>query len=450
MNGTPRRRLRLLPGLRRSIESGWIIEGDDSNAPRRAIIMHNLTANIIGNLIGGNFFTGLMLILQADDAFVGLMTILIFAANLLQLFAPYVLERFEWRSPLLISLKIITHIINIIFVGLIPLFPAAVQTRLAIFGFLVFFINALNAFMAPGMTVWHIAHIPNEVRVSYFSLLSMLNGVGIAIFNLLAALLVDSFKRQGQELWGLELLRGFALLVAAADVYALFHIKELPRAKPLRKINVRDLFVKPWREKVYLRSVLVVFLWSFTVNMPGSYYTVYLLRELHIGYSYITGVAAFNVLMLLLFTPLWRKIFMRYSWLKPLSIAIWMLAPHYFLLAFVSEGLHLLYPIAVIWSFLCTCGINLAFSSMAFLNLPEHNQTLFVGFFSTANNLGALSAAVLATSFVAAFSGMRFALFGVVFGEKQLLMLIVGVLMIGVGFGVRHVYQKNLATQVNV
>jgi len=450
MTEAPRRYLKLLPGVRRRIESGWIIDGDDSNSPRRMIVMHNLTANIIANLIGGNFFTGLMLLLQADDAFVGLMTILIFAANLLQLFAPYVLERFERRRPLLIGLKIITHLINIVFVGLIPLFPAPVQTRLAIFGFLIFFINALNAFMAPGVTVWHIAHIPNKVRVSYFSLISMLNGVGIAIFNLLAALLVDSFKQQGHELWGLELLRGFALLVAVADVYALLHIKELPRAKPLRKINVKDLFVKPWAEKVYLRSVLVVFLWSFTVNMPGSYYTVYLLRELHIGYSYITGIAAFNVLMLLLFTPLWRKIYMRFSWLKPLSIAIWMLAPHYFLLAFVSEGLHMLYPIAVIWSFLCTCGINLAFSSMAYLNLPEHNQTLFIGFYSTANNLGALSAAVLATSFVTALSGLRFGLFGVVFGEKQLLMLIVGVLMIGVGFGVRHVYQKNLAAQTGV
>jgi hypothetical protein len=228
------------------------------------------------------------------------------------------------------------------------------------------------------------------------------------------------------------------------------HIKEIPLARPQRKISIRDLFVKPWGEKVYLRSVLVVFLWSFTANMPGSYYTVYLLRELHIGYSYITGVAAFNVLMLLLFTPLWRKIYMRYSWLKPLSIAIWMLAPHYFVLAFVSEGLHFLYPIAVIWSFLCTCGINLAFSSMAYLNLPEYNQTLFVGFYATANNLGALSAAILATSFVTALSGIRFALFGVVFGEKQLLMLIVGVLMVGVGFGVRHVYHKNLTTQANV
>lgn len=446
----PGRRLTLLQGIRRRAESGWVLPGDECNFPRRAIIAHNLTANVIANLIGGNFFTGLMLVLQADDAFVGSMTILIFATNLLQLFAPYVLERFERRKSLLISLKIITHLINIVFVGLIPLFPVQAQTRLVLFGFLIFIVNALNAFMAPGMSVWHIAHIPGKVRVAYFSLLSMLNGVAVAVFNLLGAILVDSFKRQGMELWGLEALRGLALLIAAADVYALLHIRELPRAAVQRKINVRDLFVKPWKEKVYLRSVLVVFLWSLTVNMPGSYYTVYLLRELQVSYSYITGIAAFNVLMLLLFTPMWRKIYLRYSWLKPLSVAIWMLAPHYFLLAFVSEGLHLLYPIAIIWSFLCTCGINLAFSSMAYLNLPEQNQTLFVGFFATANNMGALSAAVFATAFVSAFSGLRFRLMGVTFGEKQVLMLIVGVLMAGIGFGVRRVFKKNLAAQADV
>ncbi|MHC1785893.1 MAG: MFS transporter [Christensenellales bacterium] len=441
---------RLMQGMMRRVESGWILPGDQSNASRRVLVLHNLTANIIANLIGGNFYTGLMLLLHADDAFVGLMTIFIFGANLLQLFAPYVLERFQRRKPLMIALKVSAHLLNIVFIGLIPIFPASSQARLMLFGCLTLLVNALNAFMGPGITVWHIAHIPAKVRVAFFSLVSLMNGIGIAAMNFLASLAVDRFKAGGQELWGLEALRLLALVIAVLDIGLLLRIRELPRTLAPRKIVLKDLIIKPWREKLYLRSVLVVFMWSLCANLPGPYYQVYLLRELRIDYSYITGVAIFNVLMLILFTPVWRKIYLKYSWLKPLSVAVWMLAPHYFLLAFMSQGRYYLYPIAMIWSFLCTCGINLAFSSIAYVNLPEENQTLFIGFYATINNLGALMAATLSRAFVTSLEGLRFNLLGVTFGEKQLIMLIAGCLMFGVGFGIRVVYKKNLAAQADV
>lgn len=53
------------------ISSGWFIQGDEqSNASRRSLLAHNILANVIANLIGGNFFTGLQIVLKADDAFV--------------------------------------------------------------------------------------------------------------------------------------------------------------------------------------------------------------------------------------------------------------------------------------------------------------------------------------------------------------------------------------------
>ncbi|NLE69597.1 MAG: hypothetical protein GX611_05340, partial [Clostridiales bacterium] len=103
-----------------------------------------------------------------------------------------------------------------------------------------------------------------------------------------------------------------------------------------------------------------------------------------------------------------------------------------------------LYPIGVIWSFICTCGINLAFSSVAFINLPQENQTLYIGFHSTANFLAALTAATLARAFVTRLGGLRFTLLGVPFGEKQLLMLIVGALMVGVGLAIGAIAKKNI------
>ncbi len=434
----------VLARMGKFVSSGWKVQGDEaSSQARRSLIFHHLAANVIANLIGGNFFTGLMLLLQADDAFVGLMTMLIFGANILQLLAPFILERFSRRKPLLIGIRVLIHLVNIVFIGLIPFMPLNQQTRLVFLGFSVFVVNALSALAGPGYSVWHIAHIPPAVRVQFFSLVTMLNGIFIALFNLLGSGLVDLFKAAGQELWGLSVLRVMALLLAVFDIFILLRIRELPMKSPAQKISLKSLFTQTWRERVYLRSILVVVLWSVVVNMPGSFYTVYLLRELQVSYSYIMLVASINVAVLMLLTFFWRKIYLKYNWLRPLGLGILLLAPHYAVLAFVSQGRLFLYPIGVIWSFICMCGINLAFTSVAYINLPEENQTLHVAFYSTANFLAALTAATLGRAFVTRFHSLRYTLLGVPFGEKQTLMLVVGTLMLGVGLMILRVARVN-------
>lgn len=433
----------VLARMGKFFSSGWFVEGDEtSNASRRALVSHNISANVAANLIGGNFFTGLLLVLQADDAFVGLINILVFSANLLQLFTPMILERFDRRKTILIITRVIIHLINIVFTGLLPFMPAATHTRLIFLGFSVLIVNALNAFIAPGFSIWHIAHVPTTVRVQYFSVVSMLNGIFVAVFNLIGSGVVDFFKTAGVELTGLTVLRVAALLIAIYDIWLLTRIKELPPA-PHKRIRLKSLFSEPFAHPVYLRTTLIVVLWSLVVNMPGSFYSVYLLKELKVSYSYINLIASLNVVVLMMFTFIWRKVYLKYNWLKPLGIAVLALAPHYAILAFVSDGLLFLYPIGVIWAFICTSAINLAFSGVSFINIPRENQTLYVGFYSTANFLAALSAATISRAFVTRLQGLRFTFLGVPFGEKQLLMLIVGTLMVGVGLTILRIARVN-------
>ncbi len=435
---------RMLQSLGKIVYNGWFVAGDEqSNAARRKLLIHNVAANIIANLIGGNFLTGLLLLMQADDAFVGLIPMLTFAGNLMQLLSPYVLERFERRKPILIAVRAAMHAINIVFIALIPLMPAATHTRLMLLAASVLIVNILNAFLNPGMSIWHIGHIPPGVRVQYFSTMHLLNGVAIALFNLGGSFVVDKFKTQGQELLGLEILRVLALAIAVYDIVNLTRIKELPYAKSGKRVSLKELLIRPFHNKIYMRSVLVIFIWALLANMPGSFYTVYLLKEQHVSYSYINTVAMFNVVVLILMTPVWRRIYIKHSWLKPLSAAMMLLSLHYLLLAFASGSLLFLYPIGMIINYLCVSGINLAFSSVGYINIPEDNQTMYISFYATANNLAALAAATISRTFVSGLGGLRFHILGVPFGEKQLLMLMLCFLMLGGGFLVRFLYQKN-------
>ena len=68
---------------------------------------------------------------------------------------------------------------------------------------------------------------------------------------------------------------------------------------------------------------------------------------------------------------------------------------------------------------------------------------MYISFYATANNLAALAAATISRTFVSGLGGLRFHIFGVPFGEKQLLMLMLCFLMLGGGIAVRYIYRRN-------
>ena len=51
---------------------GWYFGKEDPGSQDRLrLVTCNYTSNIIANLIGGSFWTGLLLLINADDAFIG-------------------------------------------------------------------------------------------------------------------------------------------------------------------------------------------------------------------------------------------------------------------------------------------------------------------------------------------------------------------------------------------
>ncbi len=80
--------------LGQAFTEGWYVKGDAASGDRMRLLACNYTSNVIANLVGGTFWTGFLLLLNADDAFVGTISIICTAANLLQFLMPLILERF--------------------------------------------------------------------------------------------------------------------------------------------------------------------------------------------------------------------------------------------------------------------------------------------------------------------------------------------------------------------
>jgi len=405
---------------------GWYF-GDEESKSRACHLQFNWTNNVIANMVGGNFFTGLMLLLGADDGFIGLMSMFVFSANLLQIFSPLILEHFPKRKKLLIIARIIIHTINIAFIGCIPFFPVGQQVKLFLFGAAVLVLNVTSALITSGYSVWHIQFIPNRIRVNYFSLVTMTNGIVVALFNLLGGYVVDHFKAADLEVWGFATLRIFAYILLMYDLFLLFRMKEQPYEQSAQKINLVNLLIKPFKEKLYLRTVGIAFLWSMIANIPGSYYSVYLLKDVEVSYSFINACAMFNVPVLVLLTPFWKKVLGRLSWLKTCNLSIALYAVHYLLLGMINKGNYIwLYPMTLIYAYVLAVGINLSFTNIPYINIPKQNQTIYIGFYSTMCNFGALLGVTFGREFVTMTENLH--MLGM--GNKQLLVTLVGLLMI--------------------
>ena len=409
---------------------GWYFQNDRPSRDRLRLLSYNYTANVVANLIGGSFFTGLLILMNADDSFIGSMTMIATAANMLQLFAPLLLERFERRKKLLVLMRLVMQVFNVLLIGLIPLFPVPQQARLAMVAVSVLIVNVINAFMAPGFTVWHIQSIPGNVRKPFFSLITMTVGALVALCNLLGSFIVDAFKAGGLEYWGLLLLRVVAFGLVLFEFRQLSRVNESPYEKNEGKLNVRELLLEPLKNKLYLRTVLVVFLWNVTANIPGSYYTVYLLKEVQVSYTYIMTVNLINVPVVLLLTPVWGRILRRLGWFNTLAAAMSLYLLHYVGLAFVSKGTLALYPVTLIAAFFLAIGINLSFTGIPYVNIPKKNQTAYIGFYSTAANLAALLGVTFGRFFIQWTDGVRLSLLGFSLGNKQLLVLLTAALML--------------------
>jgi len=188
--------------------------------------------------------------------------------------------------------------------------------------------------------------------------------------------------------------------------------------------------------------VAVVFLWCFAANIPGSYYTVYLLRDLEVSYSYITLITMFNIPIVLLLTPLWRKVLTKHGWFKTLYLALAVYIVHYFLLAMVTKRTMFIYPISQILAYIFAIGINLAFTGIPYVNMPEKNQTVFIGFYSSISNMAALLGVTLGKYFVLFTEEMNLNILGFHFGNKQALVTLTGILLIGACLGIIVIDKK--------
>ncbi|GHU65528.1 hypothetical protein FACS189447_04610 [Spirochaetia bacterium] len=427
----------------RRLVSGGSVEADS----RKYILVWNGAANIAGNMAGGNFLVGLYAIIHVSDVLLGVLTTLIQFCNIFQILSPLLLNRFKQKKPVLLVTRIIYYTFYIVIIGLIPYVGGEDGLRVGLLLAATVLANLINAVAAPGYSVLHIRSIPEESRADFFSVLNLLNNVCIYVFILACGYVVDFFRISGNYLAGLTVVRIIGLLFAALEIYAHCHIHEFdePGVKESADENPRpriNIFL-PLRNKEFMICTLLTGLWSFFANIPGMYYSSYLVNDVVTPFSYLGIVNFLSVPIMIFAIPVWNHVIRRISWFKTISLSLLLVSLHYFMLPFVSKDNYIyLYTAALIYYFSIIPGVSIVTSNLPYYKLPEEGRTDFLAFYAGFNSFMAMLGLFCGSVFIAGTASVKLNVFNFSIGNKQFIMVIAGFLIFCLGIFYRIIAKK--------
>jgi hypothetical protein len=409
---------------------------------RKYILVWNGAANIAANMAGGNFLVGLYTIIHMSDVLLGVLTTVIQFCNIFQIMSPLLLGRFKRKKQILLATRIIYYSFYIVIIGIIPFVPGEDGFRAGLLMAAMVAANFVNALAAPGYSVLHIRSIPEDSRADFFSVLNLLVNICVYVFILASGYIVDFFRDRGSFLAGITVVRVIGLVFAALEIYAHCHIHEFDEpdgADPHPRINP----FAPLKNKKFMLCVILTGLYSCFANIPGVYYSSYLVNDLVIPFSYLGIVNFLSVPIMIFAIPIWNHVIRKISWFKTISLSLLLVSVHYFILPFVGRDNYLyLYTAAVIYYFMVIPGVSIVSANLPYYRLPEKDRTSFLAFYAGFNSFMAMLGLTCGSFFIVNSQSMDLNILGWHIRNKQFIMVIAGSLLICLGVFYRFIAKK--------
>lgn len=422
--------------------SAHVLGKETAPRSRRNIMLSSLVYNVIFNIINGTYLTGFCLAMGADANYVNIIVVIMSICNMFQLVSPLIFERLKQRKKLIILLRTAAHAIHLLVIPLIAMSGLAVETLLVVIGILFSTAQLINALISPGIQVWHIGCIPEEKRLGYFSLFSVINCIITYGSLFLAGIFADLLIQLLGEHYALPTLRLVFLILAALDILFLTRIHEYPNPSGV-KPSVRQMLRCIPDCPAYMKIIGIAALWNFVANIPSQYYVTYLLDDLNLSYTFINSINLFNIVAVILLTPLWKKLIQRRGLRGALFISIFFYAPHALGLSLVDTGTVFLYPLSSIYGIIFSVGFTLCFTLVPYIDLPNENRTVYMALYNTSCALAALLGVLVGRLMYTLFGSMApIVLFGSEIAPARLLVIVFSLFLFLAAFLSRAMLKK--------
>ena len=376
--------------LRRMTRSlGEIYNLRDDNAKGRLISLGSSLLTALYNVfITGIFYTGFLTIYDISITEMGIISFIPLIASCFSVFSSMILERIQRRKPILLASKVFFYAMYILATTAMPNFVADPHQRVIWFGAILFVAYAVYALFSPGFTPWFYNFYPADdaPRIRYISLNQMFSSIMSSVVLLASGFLTDAVAGSPYQEQLIIGLRYAAFLFVLIDVGMQACAREYPYPVG-EKLRFYQVFTLPLRYRKFMACMILMFAWNYISYLNNSLWTYHLLNHMNFSYTLINSMSVEYTVILMLTTPMWRRVLRRYSWIKTFGIANLIFVPTELLFFTMTPERSYLYVLLGTWQNILAVGLNYSYANVLYMNLPEENSTAHIAFYSVGCNL---------------------------------------------------------------
>lgn len=353
----------------------------DVNSGLRKVILDGLASEAMTTLTGGAFIIAMAILLGASNLQLGLIAALPTLVNLFQLISIWLVRRFNNRRAITVICSFLARF-PLILIGLFPvLWPGITTIELIIP--ILFFYYFSGAIAGASWNSWMKDLVPGNQLGAYFAKRSSYMQTLNVILSLLLALGVD-YVRDYKPFPELQAYGLMFIIAGISGVTGTYILSKTPEPQPvLMKENLFVLLRKPLKDKNFRRLLVFNSSWVFAVNIAAPFFTVFMMKSMGFGLSYVIGLTILSQISSILTIRLWGMFADRYSNKTIIAIG----APLYILClvgwCFVGiysrlwPNLVLLSAIHIVMGF-ANAGINLSLTNIGLKLAPQADAIIYL------------------------------------------------------------------------
>ncbi len=407
---------------------------DDMAKGRTINLVCTLLAAFYNVFIGGIFYTGFLSMNDIDIAGAGIVMFIPYIASLCSIFSSKVISRFRRRKLALVCAKIYFYAMYIVATTAMPQFVTDPHARLVWFIVILFLAYSVYAPFSPGITVWFYQFYPkdNDRRTRYFQLCQIFSSIMSTIILLLSGIITDAVAgspHQRDLIIGLRLL---AFVLVVVETMVQYQAKDF--SPPTEgDVKLRQVFTLPFKYRKFILCISFMFCWNYIANLNNGLWNYHLLNHMHFPYTLINLMSVMYTFILLTTSPLWRRVLIRFSWIRTFAIGLLFWVPTEIVFFFMTPGrAYLFVPMCFVQNLL-SVGLNLSYSNILYMNLPEENSTSHIAFYSIGCNVCAFLGLMTGTAVSAITGDSTVRAFGMDLYSVQYTTLMRGVTILALG-----------------
>jgi MFS family permease len=255
--------------------------------------------------------------------------------------------------------------------------------------------HSANNLAAPQWTSIMRDLVSERRRGRYFGLRTQLTTVTTFVALVICGVILDELDKSGWTYYGFALIFAIAFLARVVSVYHLTFLYE-----PAQHGAEPDMHIEHWWRSLLSTGAIgfsiYVALMNAAVGISSPFFTVYMLRDLHLSYLEFTALSGASVIAQYLMLSTWgrmadvygnRLILIVTSVSLPVIPLLWLLSDHFWwLVAFqVLSGLS--------WS-----GFTLATGNMLYELVPRSRRAAYVAFHNVGTAAGVFAGAMIGAS----------------------------------------------------